>query len=269
VRVKDDADVQVVIEGNTWVATCGGVKLQARTYPGGTTAATRTTVPDEPGSEAALAAIARALTHRVAEAGGRLLTTDRESDAAWNAALEAAGCEEHHRKLLVERDLTGDLPTSGSFGWRTLTEAGEAEFIAMLAAVAPGDPEVERATDWSAERSWRESVEYAADDLDRTLWRLPLLDGEPVGIVLPVIWPRKVIEGTQFHIAVHPAWRRRGLGRALHAAGLHLLADAGATRYVGSTWLENAAMTRVFERNGCRVKLQQIYLTCGTARASA
>ncbi len=120
--MTNDSTVQVVIEGNRWAATCGSVKLETRTYPGGTTAATRRRVPDEPGSEAALAATARALTQRVAEAGGRLMTTDRESDAAWNAALSAAGCKEHHRKLLVERDLTGDLPTSGSFGWRTLAE---------------------------------------------------------------------------------------------------------------------------------------------------
>jgi ribosomal protein S18 acetylase RimI-like enzyme len=46
-------------------------------------------------------------------------------------------------------------------------------------------------------------------------------------------------QGTLFYVAVLPAFRGRGYGRALHAGGLAMLAERGVTRYVGSTDTRN------------------------------
>ncbi len=52
-------------------------------------------------------------------------------------------------------------------------------------------------------------------------------------------------------IGIVPGYRQRGLGKVLHAKGLEILSKQGATEYVGSTDLENPAMIRIFESNGC------------------
>ena len=107
---------------------------------------------------------------------------------------------------------------------------------------------------------WRELLDYAGEALDRDLWRLALVDGAVAGVVLPVVWPGDDRTGTLFYVGIVPSHRGRGLGRALHAEGLRLLAAAGAVSYSGSTDCRNEAMARVFERNGCEILGRQLFL---------
>jgi len=191
--------------------------------------------------------------------GERLIITWESPDRVrLNAALRAAGCSVHREKLFVQRDLTGDLPPSVDFTWRTLAEAGESELVPVLWEASQGDPF--EGDDRDAEREWRELVADTGTELDPTLWRIALRDGVPVGVVLPTVWEGARREGTLSYVGVVPAHRGRGLGRALHAAGLRLLAEAGALRYAGSTDVRNAAMARVFAANGCPVASVQLLL---------
>jgi RimJ/RimL family protein N-acetyltransferase len=189
---------------------------------------------------------------------GLIVTWESPDRVRINAELRAAGCTVHREKLFVQRELAEDLPPAGDFAWRTLAEAGEAEILPALVSASEGDPFEEEPRD--PEREWKELVEDTGDDLDPTLWRVALQDGEPVGVVLPTVWKGRRREGTLSYVGVVPAHRGRGLGRALHAAGLHLLAGAGALRYAGSTDVRNTAMARVFERNGCPTTSVQLLL---------
>ena len=85
------------------------------------------------------------------------------------------------------------------------------------------------------------------------------LEGEAVGVVLPQEFSDSEAEGTLFYVAVLPAFRGRGYGRALHATGLAMLAERGVTRYIGSTDTRNKPMLKVFEANGCPQTATQLF----------
>jgi RimJ/RimL family protein N-acetyltransferase len=133
-----------------------------------------------------------------------------------------------------------------------------------MTEASEGDPFEEGPRD--PEREWRELVAHVGDAFDRTLWRIALVDGVAVGVVLPTVFQRKDAVGTLSYIGIVPEHRRRGLGRALHASGLRLLAAAGARRYAGSTDLRNAPMARIFEKNGCALEAVQLLLHPPAAR---
>ena len=209
-------------------------------------------------SEVDLSAVARAIAALVPSKDGEIVSWARPELHALNAAFGAIACTLYRRKAFVERDLTGELPDSGAFGWSDLPTFGQPRFLALLMEASEGDPFEESERD--PDREWRELVAYAGDGFDPTLWRVPLLGDEPIGIVLPTTWPKVGDSGTLAYLGVLPAFRRRGLGRALHAAGLGLLAGAGVKTYKGSTDVRNEAMVRVFERNGCTRKADQLLL---------
>ncbi|MFH1864364.1 MAG: GNAT family N-acetyltransferase [Candidatus Eisenbacteria bacterium] len=108
--------------------------------------------------------------------------------------------------------------------------------------------------------SWdRPGSSEVNDALERAGWALAQVDGETVGVVLPQEFPDHDGEGTLFYVAVLPAFRGRGHGRALHAAGLAMLAERGVTRYVGSTDTRNGPMLKIFEANGCSQTGTQLF----------
>jgi len=180
-----------------------------------------------------------------------ILSWDRTKNAEINAALERAGFEVEKRKAFVARGLKGDLPRPGThFEFRTLAEAGKAEFLRVMTEAAAGDP-FEDMAGRDAEDDFRELKDAASDKFDPASWMLAQVGGDVVGVVLPQEYPGSKREGTLFYVAVLPAFRGRGYGRALHASGLSMLAERGVTRYVGSTDTRNGPMLKVFEANGC------------------
>lgn len=180
-----------------------------------------------------------------------VLSWDRTKSAETNAALERAGFLIEKKKAFVARGLKGDLPRPGTrFAFRTLAEAGKAEFLRVMTEAAVGDP-FEDVAVRDAEGDFRELKDAAGDRFDPESWMLALLGDVVVGVVLPQEFPGSDREGTLFYVAVLPAFRGRGYGRALHASGLAMLAERGVTRYVGSTDTRNSPMLKVFEANGC------------------
>ncbi|WP_010304285.1 GNAT family N-acetyltransferase [Kurthia senegalensis] len=74
----------------------------------------------------------------------------------------------------------------------------------------------------------------------------------PVGIVLPHIEPLTNNEGRLFWIGIHPNYLGKGFGKDLHAIGLYRLKkDFHAECYVGITQIDNCAMRKIMQSNGC------------------
>ncbi len=204
-------------------------------------------------------ALARYLGDSFSGDGIEILSWDRSKSAQINAALERVGFEVEKRKAFVARTLTGDLPRPGTrFAFRTLAEAGKAEFLRVMTEAAEGDP-FEDMAGRDPEDDFRELQEAAGDGFDPAAWMLAQVDGDVVGVVLPQEFQGRDREGTLFYVAVLPAFRGRGYGRALHAAGLAMLAERGVIRYVGSTDTRNGPMLRVFEANGCAQTGTQLF----------
>jgi len=196
-------------------------------------------------------ALASFLGDSFSDDGIGILSWDRTKSAETNAALERAGFEIEKKKAFVARGLKGDLPRPGTrFVFRTLAEAGKAEFLRVMTEAAAGDP-FEDAAVRDAEDDFRELTDAAGDRFDPAAWMLAHVGDDVVGVVLPQEFPGSDREGTLFYVAVLPAFRGRGYGRALHASGLAMLAERGVTRYVGSTDTRNGPMLKVFEANGC------------------
>ena len=196
-------------------------------------------------------ALARFLGDSFSRDGIGILSWDRTKNAEINAALERAGFLVEKKKAFVARNLKGDLPRPGThFVFQTLAEVGKPEFLRTMTEAAAGDP-FEDMAGRDPEADFRELTDAAGGRFDPAAWMLAQVRGHVVGVVLPQEYPGDDREGTIFYVAVLPAFRGRGYGRALHASGLSMLAERGVTRYVGSTDTRNVPMLRVFEANGC------------------
>ncbi len=196
-----------------------------------------------------------------------VMSSDRPRDAGINGALERAGFEIAKKKAFVARGLAGELPEPGAeFTYATLAEVGKDEFVRVMAEASEGDP-FEDTEERDPDAEFSELVEMAGDRYDPGAWFAALVGGEVVGVVLPQVFEDAETEGTLFYVAVLPAFRGRGYGRALHAAGLSMLRERGVEEYVGSTDTRNAAMMRVFEANGCPRTATRLFYRPPRARA--
>ncbi|MEU5563846.1 GNAT family N-acetyltransferase [Micromonospora musae] len=68
-----------------------------------------------------------------------------------------------------------------------------------------------------------------------TLWALARLDGVPAGYLALDLPQLDNTENATVEITVHPAYRRHGVGRALHEHCLRLLREQGRKRVIGMT----------------------------------
>jgi RimJ/RimL family protein N-acetyltransferase len=239
----------------------GQARVQSLIHPDGSLDPGKREVAPGAKGAAALAAIARALKEECVRTNASLLSWERETDADWNRLLIEAGFEVHRRKIYVGRDLSALSELEPPFTWRTLAEIGDREFLDWLIRASAGDPFEDEPRDY--EREYKELLEHAGDRLDRGLWRVALLDGVPVGMVLPLSFGGDPERGTLSYVGVLPEFRGEGLGGRLHLAGLALLAGAGVQRYVGSTDVRNEPMARVFARNGCATTRTRLHFRAG------
>ncbi|MCW3813006.1 GNAT family N-acetyltransferase [Micromonospora sp. DR5-3] len=67
------------------------------------------------------------------------------------------------------------------------------------------------------------------------LWALARLDGVPAGYLALDLPQLDNTDNADAELVVHPAYRRRGVGRALHEHGLRLLREHGRKRVIGVT----------------------------------
>jgi len=176
-----------------------------------------------------------------------VLTWDAAESEPVNAALLRSGFRVAKRKTYVEKSITGyESPYRDPFTYASLADVGRDAFV--------DNPNRD------ADREFRELVEYAGRRFDPSWWQVARLEGESIGVVLPQAFPKRADEGTLFYVGVRPAWRGRGHGKVLHAAGLQFLARHGVTKYVGSTDTRNAPMIAVFAANGCSPTGTQLFL---------
>ena len=240
-------EVRIRRKEDKLLAEYGTAEVRARVFSDGVLYAGK-----REGEENDLRAIARAFHAEFKS----VLSFDRDAD--WNAMLEGAGYREHRRKAFVERDLTTLEEFEIPFEWEPLSRVGDANMLAVLDRAAAGDP-FNEGEPRDPQREWDELIDYAGKMLDRDLWRIALLDGEPVGVVLPQAFDEDPPRGTLAYVAVLPRWRGKGLGRLLHRSGLQLLAEAGVKNYVGSSDVRNVPMLKTFAHNGCETVSTQIY----------
>jgi RimJ/RimL family protein N-acetyltransferase len=261
--IRGGAGIEIQREGDRIVMTADGgqARVEALVHPDGSFDPGKREVTRGAQGEAALAAIAHALKEECARTNASVLSWEREADADWNRLLTDAGFRVHRRKIYVGRNLTDLGETASPFTWRTLNDMGAEEFLEWLIRVSEGDPFEEEPRDYK--REYRELLEHAGKRLDRTLWRVALLDGVPVGLILPLSFGGDPERGTLSYVGVLPEFRGQGIGGRLHLAGLALLASAGVQRYVGSTDVRNEAMARVFARNGCATTRTRLHFRAG------
>ena len=168
----------------------------------------------------------------------------------------------------MERDLAGyRSPYRDPFTYRSLDTTGRREFVRAMAEASEGDP-FEDAVDRDVDREFQELIDYAGRRFDPSWWKLASVGRDDVGVVLPQVFADRDNEGTLFYVGVRPAFRGRGYGRALHAAGLQFLERRGVTRYVGSTDERNAPMIAVCRTNGCVRTGTQLFLDAGSAEGT-
>jgi RimJ/RimL family protein N-acetyltransferase len=157
------------------------------------------------------------------------------------------------RKQYARRDILGFAsPYADPFHYRTLAHLGKDEFVAAFKRVCVGSQGLDvlfYLEKPEAEFDWL--IGYAGSAFDANNWLLAFQAERLAGMVLPQCFHDRPEEGTLFHIALVPEFRRLGYGKVLHAKGLEELARLGAVRYVGSTHVDNSAMIRVFQQNGC------------------
>jgi len=179
------------------------------------------------------------------------LMVDDHRSAAVLRWLQEGGLQTVRCKYLYEKQPLGTpvLPQTELI-FCSLAELGEDRFLSYLIEAATDDPEASAAT--SPEQEYQELLAHAGEAFDPHAWGVVFLGEQAVGVLLPQVFFDKPSEGTLSYLGVMPDFRGKGYGALLHQWGLHLLAQQGVTRYIGSTGHKNIAMQRVFERNGCR-----------------
>jgi mycothiol synthase len=101
---------------------------------------------------------------------------------------------------------------------------------------------------------------FSQPELDTSLWQVAWDGDEIAGSVLPWVWPEEneafgVDRGWLERISVRRPWRRRGLARALIAAGLIALRERGMTEAMLGVDAENlTGALRLYEAMGFEVK---------------
>jgi len=237
------ADWQVVLDDNgavnaaVSIAPISPVEMQLR----------RVFVRDGEPAAAGIAVVADAVNESRVRGARRIMTRvhDRFRTDAYRAALEENGFRSQGGRVEFKTPLE-ELPHEepGDLVWRGTDDVAEA--AALLDQVAVGDPGS------SADEDAVEFIEgefSAPDSIARM--EIGSLDGHDAAFVLAEVEPRDGWS-TLSYFGVTPAVRGRGLGLAAHRHGMEMLRAMGGKLYHGGCSLENAAMIRVFRKNGCR-----------------
>ncbi len=165
------------------------------------------------------------------EAGAVIQTMVDETQVGGRILVERAGYEPIRWFFLMRRPDLDDIPDAPLPDGLEVRPVDPADVRRILAA------EEEAFQDhWG----WREQTEEDVEiilgrrELDTDLWIVAWDGDEVAGVVQNWIWPDEnvtlgVKRGWLEHISVRRPWRRRGLGRALTAASLRRIRDAGMT----------------------------------------
>ena len=138
----------------------------------------------------------------------------------------------------------------------SLKKTGRDKFLEIYRLVSEGDIEKQ-----DYENDFKGTVEYAGERYDPENWYIVSLNGKIIGLVMPQIFADKANEGSLFYIGVLPGERNKGYGKILFQAGLQILKERGAKRYIGSTNTGNKPMLKLFEGYNCKKILLRDFYT--------
>jgi hypothetical protein len=191
-----------------------------------------------------------------------LVSVETPENEIFNQLLLQAGFSLRTSKVHVARELAEmvePVVVSATVTYASLHSVGEEVFIPLITAASQGDP-FEDSSD-SGEEDFRELVASAGKAFTPQGWFVAFVDREPAGVFLPQRYEDQPELGTIYYLGILPEYRKRGLGRKLHAEGLNFLREMGAKKYVGSTDKANHGMINIFEKNGChKTRVQCFYL---------
>ncbi len=145
------------------------------------------------------------------------------------------------------------------FVFRSLNQLDEGFFKELFYEGLEGDP-LNQTTD---QRMTYLKEIMDRDDFNTATCNLVYLKEEPIGFILAGVITDSIpneVEGVILHIGILPAFRKKGLGQQLHYRAIQYLKEIGATIYYGSTASTNEGMIKIFEKNGCEMKCEQLYL---------
>jgi ribosomal protein S18 acetylase RimI-like enzyme len=196
--------------------------------------------------------LARAL--RTAFPGQRveLLLPLEPALAGLHAALPAGGFERLHTATQVERQLV-DLPCGEpAFDLVPYAQLGRRAFARLLDETgADGTLAALRLTGAQLMGDLLEQTRDADGGFQPAGWMAARLDGRLVGAVIGLLHPGAGRRGSLGFLGLRPELRGRGLGHALFADALAMLAEAGVEHYVDTVADDNPAMQRVALAQGC------------------
>jgi ribosomal protein S18 acetylase RimI-like enzyme len=152
-----------------------------------------------------------------------------EGEAGNVALLAANDFERVRRFFLMRRDLTAPIPDP------PLPDGIEVRPVTPDQHRAIHDAQFEAFRDhWGSREPTEQDFErtHGRKELDTGLWVVAWDGAQVAGVVENWIWPEEnaelgVARGWLERISVRRPWRRRGLARALTAASLRRLRDAG------------------------------------------
>jgi len=139
----------------------------------------------------------------------------------------------------------------------SLKKTGRDKFLEIYGLVGKGD--IEMSQDYV--NDFNTTVVYAGERYDPENWYIASVNGKIIGLIMPQIFADKADEGSLFYIGVLPNERNKGYGKILFQAGLQILKERGAKRYIGSTNTGNKPMLKLFEGNNCKKILLRDFYT--------
>ena len=190
------------------------------------------------------------------EVEGPLFLTLEDVDPLIDAStLRSLDFKPLERLVTVTRDLRGFRAPRQPFVPRAFSALTLAERHALIGDVQPGDR--------CGSDLYDQLVAEAGRGFNLSNWAALTLDGQTVGAILPQPDLVSPTTGALALMGLLPDARGRGLGRSVHALGLHALARLGVETYVDHTESDNHPMRAIFARNGCTETA-----TCTTWRRS-
>lgn len=177
-----------------------------------------------------------------------------EENKPENNFLLDLGFEVYRSKTLFNKKLTKLEIIENELTYKSLKDLTKPEFLETF---------ISSVTDYEEMDGMNETdyldylIELAEDKFDASNWKIAYLNNQPIGVILPQIFPDNDKEGTLYFVGLIKEYRNKGFGKDIHLEGLNCLYNLGATDYIGSTLNTNLAMIKLFKKNNCEVEVVQ------------
>lgn len=175
-------------------------------------------------------------------------TDDMDYDIPIIRFLKEYGFKIYYTKMLYTKNLEEHQSLyENIFEYKSLEETGRNEFLKIFKDVREEfdkliEPEI----------LLDDLIRLAGEKYNPKNYKIALLNGKEIGVIMPQIFPDKPEWGGVFHIGIVPDERNKSYGRIIHSKALDILREQGAVKYLGSTNINNKPMIRLFELNDCK-----------------